>query len=112
MIGERAKKDVENKIGTKDDHDKLDYTLVDPYWEEEVVKVLKAGQVKYERGNWQRALDQKRILSALIRHTIAIQKGEEFDRESGLRHSAHIACNSMFLNYHERHGTPVEGEYE
>lgn len=107
-----TKSDVKNGKGTKDDKGKIDLTLLDPYWEEEVALVLEVGQIKYKRGNWQLDLEPKRILAALKRHTNQISKGEIFDKESGCRHSAHIACNSMFLNYYERHGKTINLEHD
>lgn len=111
-MNKKTIEDVINKKGTKDDIGKPDMTLLDPYWQVEVVHVLEAGQVKYERGNWQLSLEPRRILSALLRHALAIQRGEEFDPETNLRHSAHIACNSMFLNYYERHGEKINLEHD
>lgn len=111
-IGEEAKKDVLNGKGTKDDKGKLKICISDPNFWEEVVRVMEAGAAKYERANWQKDLEPDRLLEALIRHAIRIWKGEEFDSETGLRHSAHIGCNAMFLNFSERHGKPVKLEHD
>lgn len=37
-----------------------------------------------------------------MRHLFAYLKGEDCDKESGLRHIDHIMCNSMFLSYMDR----------
>ena len=37
------------------------------------------------------------ILSSLERHFVAIKKGQDYDEETGLLHSAHIMANAAFL---------------
>ncbi len=37
------------------------------------------------------------MISSLKRHIAAIEKGEDYDVESGLLHSAHVMCNAGFL---------------
>lgn len=110
-ISKRAKSDVVRGKGTKDDFNKPKLTLTDPEFWLAVTEVMKSGAGKYKRGNWQKDLEAERLLNALLRHVIAIWQGEEFDKESGLRHSAHIGCNAMFLSYCERHGKPVITEH-
>ena len=38
------------------------------------------------------------VLASLKRHIAAIEKGEDYDKESGRLHIAHAACNVHFLN--------------
>jgi len=38
-----------------------------------------------------------KVLSSLERHLQAIKRGEDFDKETGLLHSAHVMCNAAFL---------------
>jgi hypothetical protein len=111
LVSEKTQQDLAADKGTKDDEHKIDLTLIDPYWEEGVARVMTMGLKKYKRGNWQKGLDPLRILAALKRHADAIDKGETIDKESGLSHSLHIACNSMFLYYYERHGLYVTTEH-
>lgn len=84
--------------GLKFDTGKLDFTLLP--WEslEEVVKVLEFGKAKYGRENWKK-LDNftPRYLAAAFRHLVAMLRGEQVDHESGLLHSAHLACNVLFI---------------
>lgn len=111
VISDEALKDVLSGKGTKDDIGKPVLTLLDPQYLIEVSQVMSAGAKKYKRGNWQLDLESERLLNALLRHAIKIWQGEEFDSETGLRHSAHIGCNAMFLNYCERHNKPVSTEH-
>lgn len=110
-INDKAKKDVLNGVGTKDDHNKLDITLIDPEFIIGVCQVLDVGLKKYERGNWQKSLDPRRILSASLRHELKLLSGELIDPESGLHHSLHIACNQMFLYYYHRKGIDIKPEH-
>jgi hypothetical protein len=69
---------------------------------EEVAKVLTFGARKYAANSWQK-LDcaESRYTAALLRHLVAIQRGERFDAESGLLHVAHMATNALFLLWFE-----------
>ena len=77
---------------------KLRYDLVEPNAYEDFVQVLTDGAVKYEPRNWQRGLSWTSVLASLKRHIAAIEKGEDYDSESGRLHIAHAACNVHFLN--------------
>lgn len=83
----------------KHDLGKPDFSLIDPYWHEDVAQVLTFGAKKYKRNNWQKNTDKNRTIAALERHLNAIKKGELIDPETNMQHTAHIACNSMFLHY-------------
>lgn len=83
----------------KSDKNKLDYSLIDVYFVEELAKVLQFGADKYGKNNWQNCDDITRYLNALERHFIEIKKGKFLDDESGLSHIAHLTANAMFLKY-------------
>ena len=89
----------------KFDNAKPRFDLVDPWFSEDTAKVLTMGAMKYAEDNWKLNTDIKRYIGALERHLSEIKKGELFDDESGLQHTAHIACNAMFLHYMIRKGT-------
>ncbi|QVE65530.1 hypothetical protein [Ralstonia phage vB_RsoP_BMB50] len=60
--------------------------------------VLTFGAKKYADHSWQKVENaQARYSAALIRHQLAISKGETNDPESGLPHAYHLACNALFL---------------
>lgn len=82
----------------KFDSEKVRLNLIPPAAEMELGKVLTFGAVKYEANSWQNvenAID--RYTAAAMRHINAIRQGELYDSESGLLHSAHAACNMMFV---------------
>ena len=89
----------------KFDSSKPRFDLVDPWFSEDTAKVLTMGALKYAEDNWKLNTDIKRYIGALERHLNEIKKGEFIDDESKLQHSAHIACNAMFLHYMIRKGT-------
>lgn len=63
----------------------------------EIAEVLTFGARKYKPNNWRKCVDTGRYLAAALRHLDAIERGEEVDPESGLKHRAHLATNVMFL---------------
>lgn len=64
----------------------------------ETGNVLTFGARKYADHDWLNVPNAiARYKSALIRHELAKAKGETVDPESGLLHSAHIACNALFI---------------
>lgn len=65
----------------------------------EEAKVWSFGAKKYGMWNWSKGLAYTRIVSALLRHTIEIMKGNDVDEESGQLHAAHIRCCAGMLIY-------------
>lgn len=88
----------------KADQKKNRLELVDPEYIEGIGAVLTFGSKKYAPNNWKLATqeDIERIHGAILRHQMAIMKGEEIDPDSGLLHAYHLGCNAMFLAYHTR----------
>jgi hypothetical protein len=90
--------------GMKFDEGKLLYSLLErdlagPV--EDVVKVITHGAKKYAARNWQK-VEKHRYEDALGRHLAAWRKGELQDKDSGLPHLAHAACNILFLAWLEQ----------
>lgn len=63
----------------------------------EIAKVLAFGEKKYGAWNWAKGMKWSRVESPLQRHYEKYQRGLDLDEESGLYHTAHIACNALFL---------------
>lgn len=86
--------------GKKNDKDKLRYDLIDPHFLEGLAAVLTMGAKKYDANNWQQVDDPfNRYYAALCRHLTAHRMGNVIDKESGLPHISHVACNVMFLHH-------------
>ena len=90
-----------NGIGNKFDGGKLMFSLLTrglalPL--KSVAAVLTYGFHKYSADSWKDVPDAKRRYEdALDRHLNDWKGGEICDKESGLPHLAHIACNTLFL---------------
>lgn len=81
----------------KADDGKIKPTLVESSLIREVAKVRMYGVAKYgDRENWSK-VEVERYRDALYRHWLAYLDGETVDKESGLSHLSHMACNLMFL---------------
>lgn len=81
---------------------KLRYDLVHPKAQEGLVKVLTKGSEKYSPRNWEKGMRWTTVIASLKRHLAAVEKGEDYDPETGLLHADHIQCNAHFLSayYH------------
>ncbi len=74
--------------------------LIPPNFIEGVGKVLTHGALKYGAYNWLRGITYNRLLGAIKRHILAIEKGEDKD-SSGQLHAYHAACGLAFLSYYQ-----------
>jgi hypothetical protein len=71
--------------------------LAPVFAQQEYCKVLTAGANKYGDSNWRHGMEWTTVIASLERHLLAVKKGEDYDPETGLLHSAHIMCNAAFL---------------
>jgi len=92
-----------DKEGTKLDSGKNRLDLIPPASTEGIGLVLTFGAEKYSAYNWAKGIKFSKIIGALKRHLLAVEKGEDVDPESGLLHADHIACNAAFLQTFQRH---------
>ena len=70
---------------------------------EEEAKVWTFGAEKYGEFNWQKGMSLLTIIASLLRHSFAILRGEDIDKESGFLHAAHIKCNASMLIWNYYH---------
>ena len=84
--------------GSKYDQGKPMLDLVRPEFIEGVAEVLTFGAKKYAAHNWTQGIEYSRIIAALKRHLAEIEKGYDYDDESGLPHIDHVGCCVMFLS--------------
>lgn len=81
----------------KADQGKVRPTLVPASLVLAVANVREYGCRKYkDPENW-RKVEPQRYRDALYRHLLAYLSGEKYDKESGLPHLWHMACNVAFL---------------
>lgn len=90
--------------GKKYDADKPQLALIPALAIIELGKVMTMGAQKYEADNWRKGITYRRIVSAALRHLLAISDGEDVDPESGLNHAAHVMANMAFLiEFYKKH---------
>lgn len=89
----------EVKGGVKFDQGKLRVDLLSVPAMEGTAAVLTHGANKYGERNWEKGLAYSRCYAAVLRHLFAWWKGEDLDRESGMHHLHHAACELMFLQH-------------
>jgi hypothetical protein len=83
--------------GTKHDQSKPAVGLIPAEALEAEGYVWGFGARKYGEHNWRNGLSVLRICGAILRHTMAIMRGEDIDSESGQPHAAHIRCDAAML---------------
>lgn len=99
-----TQKQMSQALGIKYDQGKPRMDLLDATALEGLAKVLTFGANKYTQNgvsganNWRAGIQYSRLISSLLRHLSAIQRGELIDPESGLPHIDHLGCNWMFLS--------------
>jgi hypothetical protein len=62
-----------------------------------VWKSSKEGGGKYPLHNWKKGLPWTEVADSAMRHIDSFLEGEDFDKETGLHHLKHAACNLAFL---------------
>lgn len=87
----------ENNQTYKADNGKTRLDLVSPTFIEAVGKIRTFGVQKYGDSDSWAKVEPQRYMAALLRHINAYRMGEETDKESGMPHLWHAACNLMFL---------------
>ncbi len=90
---------MKNENGMKADSGKVPLGLIDPYALTQIGWVLMHGADKYGAHNWRGGISYSRLIDASLRHLTAINAGENIDPETGLPHSAHLACCAIFLTW-------------
>lgn len=102
---------VSSTGGLRDNKGKARVSLVPASLEYAVAKVIwnSSDQAtppgKYPLGNWKKGMPWSEVGDSMLRHVKKwLQQGEDFDKESGLNHLYHVACNVAFLiEYLETH---------
>lgn len=101
-----------NATGQKFDQEKPRTDLLDPSFLLSVADVLRFGAQKYDAHNWRGGISFSRLLGAILRHTLALMRGEDTDPESGLPHTAHLGCCVMFLHWMMKYRTDLDDRFK
>lgn len=84
--------------GKRFNEGKQRWDLLHPKAQEGLVKVLTSGANKYGDRNWEKGMAWSKVIASLKRHLAAIEKGEDYDNESGELHANHLQANAHFLS--------------
>lgn len=98
LVDEDKSTDLSKNIQcAKADNGKLPISLVPMTIIKDIAAIRKYGEEKYHAPNNWVLVDKQRYVDAMWRHLIAYQEGEIYDKESGLPHLWHAACNMAFI---------------
>lgn len=92
--------DIESQAkgtGTRFNAGKPDLALIPLIGLESAAMVFAYGAQKYAPWNWAKGMNWSVVVSCMMRHLSAIQRGEDLDSESGLPHVGHLMCNALML---------------
>lgn len=87
----------DNDKGLRFNKGKVRRDLEPAFAQEQYAQVLTKGAEKYADRNWEKGMKWSKVLASMKRHVLAYEKGEDYDPETGLLHTAHIMCNAAFL---------------
>lgn len=98
---------MRNKIkGKKFDSRKPMWHLLPFKQLEEVVKILTFGANKYGEDDWRffvsKKDNDKRYVSACLRHVSAFMNGDKNDEETNFHHLAHAVCCLLFVMWKDQ----------
>lgn len=93
----RRKKPPEMDKGLRFNNGKTRHDLVPQFAQKQYASVLTKGSEKYAERNWELGMRWSKVVASLKRHLEAFEMGEDYDKETGLLHTAHIMCNAAFL---------------
>ena len=82
---------------------KTRYDLLPVLAMRDTAEIFGFGGRKYGDYNWAAGFEWSNPYQSMMRHLHAWWAGEDFDKESGMSHLAHAACNLMMLQHFEYH---------
>jgi hypothetical protein len=85
--------------------------LLDAEFLEGLGEVLGFGARKYSAHKWRGGIAVSRLIGAALRHLLAILRGENVDKESGLPHVHHLGCSVMFLSWMLKHRPDLDDRW-
>ena len=94
---DESKTTVMEDKGLRFNQGKTRHDLVPVFAQEQYARVLTKGSEKYAERNWEFGMRWSKVIASMKRHIQAFESGEDYDKETGLLHTAHIMCNAGFL---------------
>ena len=81
---------------------KIPYDLLPVEAMEQFALAMEHGAKKYKKNDWRakKGMPWSWLCASALRHSFALLKGENYDRDSGLHHGAHLMCCGAMLVYY------------
>lgn len=98
--------------GTKKDTGKPRISLIPVEALEGITQALMFGANKYGDYNYRSGLKQVRIFDSILRHGFSWLKGEDHDKESGLKHLHHMGAGICMLIWMNDHRPDLDDRYK
>jgi len=111
-VSSAVERDKPTSTGLHYDEGKSRVDLLDPDFLLAVGKVLGFGCNKYNDHNWRGGIPISKLIGSCLRHLFAVNRGEDIDSESGLPHTAHLGCDSMFLHWTLKYRPDLDDRYK
>jgi len=111
-VSSAVERDKPTSTGLHYDEGKSRVDLLDPDFLLAVGKVLGFGCNKYNDHNWRGGIPISKLIGSCLRHLFAVNRGEDIDSESGLPHTAHLGCDSMFLHWTLKYRSDLDDRYK
>lgn len=86
--------------GIKYDDDKNPLELLSPFSVQNLGLVLKYGAKKYDKDNWMKGMEWRRVAGAALRHIFSWLGREDLDPETKLSHIDHAQACLHFLSHY------------
>jgi len=112
VVTSTGERDKPTSTGLHYDEGKSRVDLLDPDFLLAVGKVLGFGCNKYNDHNWRGGIPISKLIGSCLRHLFAVNRGEDIDSESGLPHTAHLGCDSMFLHWTLKYRSDLDDRYK
>lgn len=83
--------------GMRFNQGKIRYDLNPRFAVEQLARVMTYGATKYAPRNWEKGMSWTSVIASAKRHLAAVERGEDYDPETGLLHASHAMTNLAFL---------------
>ena len=87
----------------KRDENKPPIQLIPPEAIEGMAQVFGFGAEKFDIDDWKNNGTIRDRIGSIMRHSLAMARGEMIDPESGLPHAYHIMAQAAMVDWHRRH---------
>lgn len=100
VLSDRARVEPTPDTSKRYNAGKVQTREIDPNFILGIGEVLTKSRAKYEAYNWTKSTKLSTPYESMMRHIMAFQSGEDFDKETQSHHLLHAATNLMFMYYH------------